>query len=313
MHLTNLDALDFQIFRAMGFMPFGPGGVEGKINPWRIAEKLGVDGNTVKLRLRRMEKLGFIKYYQVYPNYRLLGVEGVVYLFDAPQVAAKYEAIQKTKLVDGIVEVHDFFGGTFCVHFVYHDARDHDKRLSLLKEVTKCPSCIKFYERVMPTVNITLNSLDWSIIKSLRYSAFKRLSKVAEELRVSIKTVKRRLDRMASSNALIVFPVMHPGDVPNVILYGLLFFIEEEGRQATVREILQSYQPFCLMSYTPPKGNIMLLNFARSVEDAEAALLRAKSIKGVADARLLIMKEMHECPEWMDREIEKKVVEAKLR
>lgn len=84
-----------------------------------------------------MEKQGFIKYYQIYPNYKLLGVEGSSYLFDAPQLERKYEAIEKASLIDGVVEITNFVGNTFCIDFTYRDSRDLDKRVTLFKELVK--------------------------------------------------------------------------------------------------------------------------------------------------------------------------------
>lgn len=309
--LPNLDQLDFLIFRSMGFRPYSPQ-ASGLImlDPWSIGRKLGVDGKTVKSRMRKMQKLGFIKYYQIYPNYRLLGVEAVAYLLEALEVTAKYEAIQKSSLMDGVLEIYNFIGNTFCVHFAYRDASDHEKRLSLLKELTKCSSYQRFFEWKMPAVNIALNSLDWSILKSLRYNAFKRPSAVAEELEISLKTVKRRLKRMIVNNAVMIAPVIHPGEVPNVIAYGILFYLEEDKRQEAIHTILQSFEPSCLLSYVPPHGSIVLLNFAMTLGETEDALLRAKSIDGVRDAHIYVLKDMREYSEWVDREIAKKIEET---
>lgn len=54
-----MDQLDFKIFRTLGLRPSGnQGGDSNRLNPWVIAKKLGVDGNTVKLRLSKMKKSG---------------------------------------------------------------------------------------------------------------------------------------------------------------------------------------------------------------------------------------------------------------
>lgn len=296
----------------MGFRPYGPNaGDLSRLDPWSLGRTLGVDGKTIKLRIRKMEKQGFIQYYQIYSNYSLLGVEGLAYILEVSDLQAKYEAIEKISLLDGVVEIYNFFGNTFCVDFTYRDTQDHDKRLSLLKELSKCSSSIRFYGRVMPPVNIRLTNLDWRIIKSLRYDAFKRPSKVAEELGVSVKTVKKRFQRMTDNNAIIIVPVINPGEVANTITYGLLFFLEDNGREDTVRRILEAFQSSCFIAETPPAGNIMLVNFARTLGETEDALLQSKSIKGVKDARLYVLKELREYSEWMDREIEKKIEETK--
>lgn len=295
----------------MGFLPFGPhAGDINRLDPWKIAKELGFDGKTVKVRIRNMEKQGFIQYYQIYPNFRLLGVEAAAFFFEAPNIDAKNEAIRKASLIDGVVEVYNFIGNTWCIDFTYHDSRDLEKRLSLLLELTKSSSYEKFYGRVMPPTNITLNSLDWKIMKSLRYNAFKRLSKVAEELGVTVKTIKRRFERMTSNNAIIIVPVINPSVVAHTITYGLLFYPDEETRREAVRTIIETFEPICFMSYAPPKGPLVLLNFATTMAETEEALLRGKSIKGVRDVKLLVLKETREYTEWIDREIDKRIQET---
>lgn len=293
-------------------MPYGPhAGDLSRLDPWTIAKKLGVDGKTVKMRLRRMVKEGFIKYYQIYPNYRLLGVEGVAYLFEVPDVQVKYEAIEKASLMDGVVEIYNFIGNAFCVDFTYRDVTDHDRRIRLLKELSKCSSYTKFYHRDMPPTNIKPTNLDWGIIKSLRYDAFKRLSKVAQELGVSVKTVKRRFQRMASNNAIIIVPILEPAKVAHTISYGMLFFLDEAKRQQTVQRILEAFQFSYFLAFTPLTGNMMLVNFAETLGETEDALLKARSIEGVKDVRVYVLKELREYTEWMDRAIQKKIEETR--
>jgi DNA-binding Lrp family transcriptional regulator len=99
-----MDQLDFKIFRTLGLRPSGnESGDFNRINPWVIAKKLGVDGNTVKMRLAKMKRSGFIKYFQIYPNYRLLGIGGGgAYLFELDDPERKNATINQCALVDGV-------------------------------------------------------------------------------------------------------------------------------------------------------------------------------------------------------------------
>lgn len=284
------------------------------MDPWAIAKELRVDGKTVKLRIRRMEKIGFIKYYQIYPNYRLLGLEGeAAYIFEVRDMEAKYKAMEKVSLLDRVDYVFNFLGNALCVGFAYHDSKDHDKNLQLLEELTGCSSSLKFSEVKMPPIDITLNNIDWTIIRNLRHNAFKRLSQVADEIGVTTKTVTKRFEIMVSKNAFEISPVINPGRASDTITYAIIFFLEEDGRKDTVRRILDKFQSTCFLNYTPPTGHIMLCNFCRTLGEIEDALLLAKSIEGVSDARLFVPKELKEYSEWVDREIEKKIEETKHR
>jgi AsnC-type helix-turn-helix domain len=190
-----MDQLDFKIFRTLGLRPSGnQRGDSNRLNPWVIAKKLGVDGNTVKS--------GFIRYFQIYPNYRLLGIGGgSAYLFELDDPERKNAIINQCALVDGVTEITSFVGNEVCIDFTYHDPKDESRRLKLLLGLTNCKRAEKFYDRVMPPVRFELSNTDWRIIKSLRYNAFKPLSKVAQELGLTTKTVRRRFQRMIDNNA----------------------------------------------------------------------------------------------------------------
>jgi DNA-binding Lrp family transcriptional regulator len=307
-----MDQLDFKIFRTLGLRPSGnESGDFNRINPWVIAKKLGVDGNTVKMRLAKMKKTGFIKYFQIYPNYRLLGIGGgSAYLFELDDPERKNATINQCALVDGVTEITSFVGNQVCIDFTYDDRKDESRRLKLLLGLTNCKRAEKFYERVMPPVRFELSNTDWRIIKSLRYDAFKPLSNVAHELGLSAKTVRRRFERMTNNNAVIIVPVIQPGDVPNTITHVLLLYFKESRREQALMDALRLFEDRYFLIDTTSEGNAMLGLVAQTLAETEENFIRCRKIDGVQNVKTLILKETQDLSEWLDREIERKIVET---
>lgn len=307
----NVDELDFKIFKSVEFRPFGPSsGDLSRLNPWVIAKKVGVDGNTVKLRLDKMKKSGFIQYFQIYPNFRLLGMYGAAYLFRARDVLEKVEVIEKCSLVDGVTEIHNFLGTEFCIDFTFSDRISEARRLELFRHLTRCESPERFYERVMPPVEIGLSTTDWRIIKSLRYQAFKPLSAVAKELGLSAKTVRRRFDRMVQHHAVIIVPLVNPANIPNTITHVILLYPEPARREEVVRAVMDAFQDSCFLARTAPPGNAMICLAAQTLAQTEENLIKARMSPGVRDARLLILREITEYTQWLDAAIDRKISAA---
>jgi DNA-binding Lrp family transcriptional regulator len=303
-----VDELDFKIFKSVEFRPFGPtAGDLSRLNPWVIAKKVGADGNTVKLRLGKMKKSGFIRYFQIYPNFRLLGMQGAAYLFQARDVVEKNDVIGKCSLVDGVTEIHNFIGPSFCIDFTFSDRSDETRRLELFRHLTHCESPERFYERVMPPVEIELSTVDWKIIKSLRYNAFKPLSTVAKELGLSAKTVHRRFDRMAQNNAIIIVPLVNPADIPNTITHVILLYPDPERWEQALKVAMQEFKDTCFLARTSPPGNAMVCLAARTLGETEENLIKAKRINGIRDAKLLILREITEYTKWIDSAIEREI------
>jgi DNA-binding Lrp family transcriptional regulator len=305
-----MDKLDFKIFRTLGIRPYGhEAGDFNRLNPWVIAKKLGVDGNTVKHRLAKMKKNGFIRYFQIYPNFDLLGIRGAAYLFEIDEPERKNDVITQCTLVDGVTEISSFVGNEICIDFAYRDTRDESRKLKLLSGITNCKRSEKFYDKVMPPVHLELSTTDWRIIKALRYNALKPLSKVAKELGLSIKTVKRRFARMTHSNAVIIVPVIRPGDVPNTITNVLLLYFKAGQRDNALEEAIRLFEESYFLVDTTPEGNAMIGLVSQTLTETEVNLFKARKIDGVEAAKMLIMKETREFSEWLDIEIERKIAE----
>jgi DNA-binding Lrp family transcriptional regulator len=307
----ELDQLDFKIFKSLGFRPFGQNaGDLSRLNPWVIAKKVEADGNTVKLRLNKMKKSGFIKYFQIYPNYRLLGINGAAHIFHVKDVLEKYEIIDKCALVDGVVEIHNFIGTDLCIDFTYEDSRDERRRLELFRKLTRCDSPEKFYDRFMPKVDVALSNSDWRIIKALRYDAFKPLSKVAEEVGLTAKTVRRRFERMTQHNAIFIVPVVNPAEIADTITYVMLMYPSPGRREEVMARAMKYFGDSAFIVNAPSHGNSMLALAARTLAETEDSLIKAKKIEGMMDVRLLVLKEMREYTQWMDSAIDRKIVET---
>ena len=230
-----MDELDFRIFKSLEFRPYGEAaGDLSRLNPWVIARKVGADGNTVKDRLNKMKKAGFIRYFQIYPNFRLLDLHGAAYMFDLHDVLEKSAVIEKCALVDGVTEIHNNIGPQNCIDKTYGDATDARRRHELFRELTRCGTPERFYERTMPPVTVDLTPLDWRIVRALRYQAFRPLAAVAQELRVSVKTVRRRFKRMVEGQAVLIAPLVNPADIPNTITHVILLYPDESRRDHVV-------------------------------------------------------------------------------
>ncbi len=306
-----MDDLDFKIFKAIDYRPFGPrSGDLSRLNPWVIAKKVGADGATVKLRLDKMKRAGFIHYFQIYPNFRLLGLSAGAYEFELPDVLAKNAVIEKCALVDGVIEIHNFIGPTICVDFAFADSRDEGRRMELFRQLTGCGAPEKFYDRDMPPVDIELTHTDWRIIKALRYHALKPLTAVARELKLSPKTVRRRFERMSEHGAVIIVPVVNPASIPNTVTHTLLLYPTPAEREEVLTRALDEVGPATFLSRTAGPGNAMLCLAAKTLAETEENLIKVRKIPGMKDAKLLVLREVREYTQWLDSAIDKKIAET---
>src|SRR3972149_10407594 len=132
-----MDSPDLNTVREMGSRPYGnrPEDPEA-FKPSYLAKRTGVEPETVKARLARMEASGFIRFYQVYPNFRHFGLQGSAYLFRVPDDDRKAEAIQKGEPIGGLVEIHNFLGPEMGIDLSHPGPADLSRKLRILAEFT---------------------------------------------------------------------------------------------------------------------------------------------------------------------------------
>lgn len=306
-----MDHLDVRIFKSLGVLSYDQDSCDfSRLNPWIIAKKLGANGRTVKLRMRKMQQCGFIDHFQIYPNFRFLGLNATAYGFEVGDVVRKYEVISDCSLSDGINEIHNFIGTKVCIEFTYSDARDESRKLELLRRLTRCDTALKIYDRFMPPTDITLSRTDWRIIKALRYNALMDLSEAAGTLGLTAKTVRRRFDRMARHNAVQIYPIVNPARLPNTITYVIQVFPPPERWNEVMGKVIRYLDHSCILTRLHPPGWGALYLIADTIAEAEDNLVKIRDIEGVRDATTLILKEVQDHSQWLDSTIDRKIEES---
>ena len=95
----------------------------------------------------------------------------------------------------------------------------------------------------------TLSDLDLRIIRSLKDDARKPIADVAEELKVSAKTVRRRLDRMTQQNLIELSVEWYP-DKSNDIMTLIDVHLKPEAKLSIASVNLQKHSPNILFFWT---------------------------------------------------------------
>ena len=128
--------------------------------------------------------------------------------------------------------------------------------------------------------------------------------------RLSAKTVRRRFERMAKNNAVIIVPLVNPADIPHTITHVLLLYPAAERRKEVLDRAMEEFGRSCFLSRTAPPGNAMICLAARTLAETEENLLKARRLDGMLDAKLLVLKEIREYTQWVDSAIDRMIAET---
>jgi DNA-binding Lrp family transcriptional regulator len=301
-----MDAQDIRIFCALAIsgppetvLPTRTPGLR------RIAHGLGLDEKTVRVRLRRLEEDGFIKYYQAAPDLALLGMSSEVsYRFDAVNVATKLEALRYAQEQVGMVEALDFLGASFVVTGAgerLEEAVDLGKRIAHRFELDK----FEQGRRTLDPSDARLTPLDWRIVERMRYDARAPLAEVAGALGMTPRMVRYRLGRIRASGAVTIRPVIDARRQVGLLVYRLTVTAEAVDRAEVLAGLQRRLGSAIWAVRLSRTGPLLVDMFGVSLAEPEEALVQALDVKGVQSCAVLVLKEICEPPNagWIDQRI----------
>ena len=168
-----MDSLDVRIIREMlESKATSPVDSNVRKSLSSIARKLRVDENTVKNRIERLRRSGFLRGWWVGINPNLVGQKMAQIWFDVKNPSAKQEVIAKVSLIPGVAVIKNLFGPSLCIAFYYQGEQTLKKTTELISSIAGSSSTTCANEP-FPTCRITLSSDDLRIITSLQKEPLK--------------------------------------------------------------------------------------------------------------------------------------------
>lgn len=301
-----MDSLDVKIFLAMGTRNYMFQGDQNRhLNLKLIAKELDVDPNTVRARIRKMEKSGFVKYYQVFPNYRVFGLHCFALGLIFPEIATKKKALKKLKLIENVAWVDERLH-SLRVLLLYREVESDLKRnLALIEELTGTKPMLENNLKMLP-VGIELGLMDWLIIRSIRYDARKSTEHVARELGLTARAVNYRLRRLVQGNAFFIVPVI---SLKNFFCSHFTVFLDEDKRAAAVNEIDCLVGDKCMSRLISSEGTVAFCVLTKSANESEEDFLKMKAIPGVKRVIMDFTQCCHDTSAYFDKLINKKIAD----
>jgi len=309
----SVDAEDVRIFCELAFQDLGSSAfVRRAPSPAEIGKTLSMDEKTVRLRVRRMEESGFIKYYQATPELALFGLKRLaLYRFEAMNVPTKHGVIQHVHGMPGIVQVADYLGPTVSVSVA---GASPDKVVQLGDEIAGRFELKKttLGEGVIEAPEMKLDSIDWRIVQRLRYDARSAHKDVAEAVSITARMAEYRTRKLLDSGAVRVRAVINPQRQEGLVFYEVEVTVEPSKRASVLSAVQQRHKESIWSLQEPAPGTILLSLFAFTLAQPEAVAMELLTVPGVRYCSILILKEILEParPNWIDTLIQSEAAGA---
>ncbi len=307
----EVDPTDVRIFCEMGYKyPYYNAFAERHISPTAIGSKLGVDEKTVRLRVKKMEEEGFIKYYQADPNLKLFGIKSSVsYAFEAPDIPSKYEALRYFETASHALEIADNLGPVLSAILVGDSEEQVQKMANEVTEKLKLKSNFKINARNIMEPTLTPQKLDWQIIQCLRYNALRPIKEIIEASSITPRMAEYRIAKLLESKVFFIRAMINPERQQGILFYNLVLFIDEARQSALLDRLKENHSDRIWVMLNPAPNVIIAGFFALTPGEPEETMMKVRQFGGIRQCLLAIFVKFVEPqrPNWVDNLIERAI------
>ena len=236
----RLDSLDIRILRELTqAQTVFPARVGMQASYRTIARAVGASFGTVRNRIRTMSEEGVLRGSSTYPSPRLLGLRAASYAVEVGPPRTKAEVVEQLRGVDGMLFIQNFRGALLGLAFVAPEGAPPDRKLDEIDRIVGGPRGV-LGTVAYPPCSVALTETDRALVRRLVTGSFESYRQLSAELRISVRTIKRRLSRLIDSNAILSVPTMDyraiSGNVPADLLVA---YSGPVPRSAAARRILE--------------------------------------------------------------------------
>jgi DNA-binding Lrp family transcriptional regulator len=294
-----MDELDVKIIRSLiSERAVSPSNASVKLSLRAVATRLGADDMTVRYRYKRLIDSGCMPVWSLLVNPAFFGYRVTDVMVDVQPESAKPDMIRKLKLVNEITGMVNFYGRAISLFAIYNGDESRSRTIELISRITNAERITQSRIPMPQSMTKNLSEVDMAIIRSLSNDARKSSTLVAKELGLSSKTVRKRVDRLRKENTILPLPVLNMASIPGLIpIYLSYVYSNSDVKTSVDREIISHFDTgYINGSFADPDiGNVVI--GAYTMSDVPKVLEWAKSLHGIASARVDIATETFMFPE----------------
>ena len=297
--MPELDDLDIQILADLG----SPSSPQWNVRESyaNLARRLGVDEETVRLRVKRARDRGYMPAWRIKINPHLIGCRSAGFDLIAPSGPTKTEAIARLRDFDGVVLIVDFRDGGLEVLLWYREdealARFH--RLAT-RVCGAAPRAV--WKSTVEAPDVKLRSSDWRILDVMKDDARMDLRAVATRLGTTVRTVQRRLKAMTAGRAIMLEGTPDVSRIGGVVCDFLVECSDEGRKRQADIQVPYEIRRIGASDTSPPNHSV----FGVACENpthADSVLSKLRELYQVETIRMGIVREFVPVPEWLAEEI----------
>lgn len=287
--------------------------VNSRLSYSDLAEKLGLSVNAVHKRIQLLVEAGVIRKFTAKVN--LLTTKAiVVFISGISQMGSLHNLPDKLKTQGSIYWLAVGGGNYLYIGAYLRSLTELEPLVTYIIKEAGIPEPtvgITDFPLLLPLVHpkasdLALHELDYQIIRSLKDNSRKAISDVADELGISAKTARRRLQRMIK-NGLIELTIEWYPDASNDIMTLIQLHLKPEMEKGEIYNIFRKYSPNMLFywSYSNIPNTITYTVWTNTMKELQSLREKLEKEESVVSVMPNILYIGYIFKTWRDQLIEK--------
>lgn len=273
--------------------------------PYRVlAERLNLSVNAVHKRIQGMIEAGMMRGFTARADLRVTGALNV-YIYGFATAEPLRDLPAKLSENDSVYWVTQAGGGYTYVGAYVKSLGDLSSVGDFVRNTAEISEprvgIIDSGQETYPPPKEVLDQLDWQIIYNLQENSRRPLAEIAQDLGVSAKTVRRRLDRMMDQHLIDLSMRWYP-DASNDII--CVFYTKPAlGKRADFNNVKRAYAPSLLysVSFSNIPAENLLFAWTRTMKELKELKGRIEAEPSYKSVSMNILYTGDIFPTWRDK------------
>ena len=203
-----------------------------------MAKDLNVDQGTIRSRMKKLQESHVLRGWYLGVSPGVSGRDVIHEWLVGESPSRKADLTRRLLSLDDVERVCNYLGPRVSLVLLSQSGTDPDLSLERLAAATGLRGALR-RQAFIPVPPRRLKKTDAAIVESLRADPWKPYSSVAKELRLSSKTVKRRVTQLADSGAIYMLPIIDLKALDGITPMELVVeYCSTQSREAVNRAVL---------------------------------------------------------------------------
>jgi DNA-binding Lrp family transcriptional regulator len=283
---------------------------DGRMTYDLIAKKLKLTPYLVKKKIQNLVDMGVIMKFKTNLNFLLFQKSVCYTLAEVKQGTDQQELIERLGKLDEVTGGAISLQNKMQIIHIYSDDYEFKKNLEKFMQHDEILNIENFILLIPPNLgfkNTRLIKTDWKIINSIKDNCRKTDIEIANELGISSKTVKRRLDYLRENN-IIIFMIDLDTSAADFLSYLLIVKFQKIASESLnkVGKIVKNY--FYMWKVANQEAFIYTV-FIEKLRDIDEQVKEIEKVPNVKEVISYVPTKMFYFKNWIDKLIENNVID----